>query len=462
MIVKEKTDMIVIGAGSAGRYAARAAATLGKMVTLVEKGPFGGLCILKGCMPSKALLKPAHVYHMMKHRLEPLGLGIDGTPRVDVPAIVRMKNAMIREMAEDARKVVEQTQGVTLRTGNFRFTGTNAGMLDGAPILFDKAVIATGSRIHLPAIAGLEADWMITSDDVLEMERLPSSTLVLGGGPVGLELGQYLSCLGSDVTLVDTNMNWHPHTDPEIAREYLGALASRGMTIHLGIRNERFGIREGKPVFQFQSGGKKHTVSFEKVLVATGRRPDTSMLDLQAAQVHTTKHGQVQVDQFLRTSNHNIFAAGDVTGILPVLNLATFHGEMAGRNAALPEPVPVREPVVPVAIFTDPEYARAGLTETQASMRRIPVITGRISFSDLGKAIVYRETEGGLKIIAHAKTREILGVEIFGAGASDLVHTLTAAMHFHATIDQYQEMLHIHPTFSEIFKYLVDDMTGSL
>lgn len=135
---------------------------------------------------------------------------------------------------------------------------------------------------------------------------------------------------------------------------------------------------------------------------------------------------------------------------------------MAGRNAVLPVPVTVREPVVPVAIFTDPEYARAGLTESMAQARRIPVKTGRISFSDLGKAIVYRETEGGLKIVVHAKSREILGVELFGPGASDLVHTVATAMHFHATIDQYQEILHIHPTFSEIFKYLADDMTEAI
>ncbi len=459
----KKVDLLVIGAGSAGRYAARSAASLGKSVLLVEKGPFGGLCILKGCMPSKALLRPAHVFHLMKHRLKDLGLSVDGSVKADIPAIVRMKNAMIREMAEDARKTIEATPGITLLTGSFSFTGPQAGLLGDTPVHFDKAVIATGSRVHVPAIPGLEEEWILTSDDVLEMEEIPSSTLVLGGGPVGLELGQYLSCLGSDVTLADTNQNWHPQTDPQLAREYLGTLASRGLNIHLGIRAEKFERGAGeKPFFSFHADGKNHKVPFDRVLLATGRRPDTSGLNLPAAQVQTTRHGHIQVDAFLRTSNHSIFAAGDVTGILPVLNLATFHGEMAGRNAVLPVPVTVREPVVPVAIFTDPEYARAGLTESMAQARRIPVKTGRISFSDLGKAIVYRETEGGLKIVVHAKSREILGVELFGPGASDLVHTVATAMHFHATIDQYQEILHIHPTFSEIFKYLADDMTEAI
>ena len=461
--MRKNVDLLVIGAGSAGRYAARSAASLGKSVLLVEKGPFGGLCILKGCMPSKALLRPAHVFHLMNHRLKDLGLSIDGTAKVDIPAMVRIKNAMIREMAEDARKTIEGTPGITLLTGHFSFTGPQAGLLGDTPVHFDKAVIATGSRVHVPAIPGLDEQWILTSDDVLEMETIPASTLVLGGGPVGLELGQYLSCLGSDVTLADTNQNWHPQTDPQLAREYLGTLASRGLKIHLGIRSERFEQGEGgTPCFSFHSDGRNHQIPFDRVLLATGRRPDTSSLNLPAAQVQTTRHGHIQVDAFLRTSNHSIFAAGDVTGILPVLNLATFHGEMAGRNAVLPVPVTVREPVVPVAIFTDPEYARAGLTESMAQARRIPVKTGRISFSDLGKAIVYRETEGALKIVIHAKSREILGVELFGPGASDLVHTVATAMHFHATIDQYQQILHIHPTFSEIFKYLADDMTESI
>lgn len=246
----KKVDLLVIGAGSAGRYAARSAASLGKSVLLVEKGPFGGLCILKGCMPSKALLRPAHVFHLMKHRLKDLGLSVDGSVKADIPAIVRMKNAMIREMAEDARKTIEATPGITLLTGNFSFTGPQAGLLGDTPVHFDKAVIATGSRVHVPAIPGLEEEWILTSDDVLEMEEIPSSTLVLGGGPVGLELGQYLSCLGSDVTLADTNQNWHPQTDPQLAREYLGTLASRGLNIHLGIRAEKFERGAGeKPFF---------------------------------------------------------------------------------------------------------------------------------------------------------------------------------------------------------------------
>ena len=460
--MEHTSEILVIGAGSAGRYAARTAASLGKTVTLVESGPFGGLCILKGCMPSKALLRPAHILYLINHGLQDLGLRLEGKVVPDIPLIIRQKNEMIQEMAFDALHMIEHTKGVTLSTGQFSFSGTNSGQIDGAPITFEKAVIATGSTLKIPSIPGLKRDWILTSDDVLGLEDIPKSTLVVGGGPVGLELGQYLSHLGSTVSLVDTNINWNPQVDHELSREYLRAIESQGMSIFLGVRHGHCETQGNTPVFVFQIGDKQHKIPFDKILVATGRRPNTESLNLPAAHVNTSKHGHIHVDNFLRTSNPHIYAAGDVTGILPVLNLATFHGEQAGRNVALSVPLSVREPLVPIAIFTEPEYARVGLTETQARERKIPVKTGRIFFSDLGKAIVNRQTEGGLKIVAHAKTRKILGVEIFGTGASDLIHTLTVAMHFHATLDQYQEILHIHPTFSEIFKYLIDDMTESL
>lgn len=460
--MQNHADILVLGAGSAGRYAARAAASLGKTVTLVEPGPFGGLCILKGCMPSKALLRSAHVLHFLSHRLTELGLVLDGDVRADLPAIVRMKNAMIAEMADDAMNVIRTADGIRLEKGPFTFSGPQSGHLGGMPVTFEKAVIATGSKIRIPAIEGLERDWILTSDDILELQSVPKLVLVLGAGPVGLELGQYLFHLGASVTIVDTNLNWHPHVDRELGRAYLDSLSGQGMPILLGARDERF--ESDGPIRRFVARfeGKTHAIAFEKVFVATGRRPETDTLNLHAAGVEVDRHGYVRVDASLRTTNPHIFAAGDVTGILPVLNLATYHGELAGRNAALTVPVPVPERPVPVAIFTDPEYARVGLTEIQANARQIPVMTGRIRFGDVGKAIVYRQTEGGLKIVANARTREILGAEMYGEGAADMIHTLAVALHFRATLDQYHEILHIHPTLSEVFKYLVDEMTESL
>ena len=455
-------QVLVIGAGSAGRYAAKQAARLGKSVLLVEQGPFGGLCILKGCMPSKALLRSAHIFSMIRHEIRDLGLGHDGGFSFDLPGIIRMKNRMIGEMAEDAKASVEGFPGLTLLSESASFLSADSARIGNEPIHFERAVIATGSVPKIPAIPGLSMDWVMTSDDILEMETLPESVLVLGAGPVGLELGQFLSMLGVAVIVVEISAHWNADLDHRIQDGYIGSLRKRGLSIQLGFRSEHFSEKEGRPVLQGTSEGEPLELTADKVLLATGRRPDIDGLNLGQAGVTLSHHQAIHVDEYLRTSNPRIFAAGDVTGHLPVLNLATYHGEIAGFNAASATPKKALDRPVPTAIFTEPEFARVGLSEGSARALHRPVLTGYLHFSDLGKAIVNRQTDGALKIVADRSTREILGAEMFGPGASDLIHLITVAMGLSATIDQYQRILHIHPTMAEIVKYVIEDMTDAL
>ncbi len=457
----KKVQVLVIGGGSAGRYAAREAARLGREVLLASTPPFGGLCILKGCMPSKALLRSAHELHAARTELAALGIGHAGTFTFDLPSIVRMKNRMIGEMAESARGSVDGIPGIRLVEEEVSFLTPETAKVGKEIVHFERAVIATGSLPKIPDIPGLSGKWTMTSDDVLELETLPESVIVLGAGPVGLELGQYLSMMGVKVTVVEISSRWNPDVDIRIEEGYLSALAKRGMTVHLGFRSEHFDGAANRPVLHGKIGDNPLRLEADRVLCATGRRPDLDILNPLAADVHLSHHRAIRVDPWLRTSNPRIFAAGDVTGALPVLNLATYHGEVAGFNAASAVPRKIEDRPVPTAIFSDPEFARVGLTELQAHALHLPTITGYLPFSDLGKAIVNRQTDGALKIVAHDKTREILGAEMYGAGASDLIHLITVALEFSATIDQYQRILHIHPTMAEIVKYVVEEMTGS-
>ena len=457
----KKVQVLVIGGGSAGRYAAREAARLGREVLLASTPPFGGLCILKGCMPSKALLRSAHELHAARTELAALGIGHAGTFTFDLPSIVRMKNRMIGEMAESARGSVDGIPGIRLVEEEVSFLTPETAKVGKEIVHFERAVIATGSLPKIPDIPGLSGKWTMTSDDVLELETLPESVIVLGAGPVGLELGQYLSMMGVKVTVVEISSRWNPDVDIRIEEGYLSALAKRGMTVHLGFRSEHFDGAANRPVLHGKIGDNPLRLEADRVLCATGRRPDLDILNPLAADVHLSHHRAIRVDPWLRTSNPRIFAAGDVTGALPVLNLATYHGEVAGFNAASAVPRKIEDRPVPTAIFSDPEFARVGLTELQAHALHLPTITGYLPFSDLGKAIVNRQTDGALKIVAHDKTREILGAEMYGAGASDLIHLITVALEFSATIDRYQRILHIHPTMAEIVKYVVEEMTGS-
>lgn len=455
-------QVLVIGAGSAGRYAARSAARIGKSVLLVEPGPFGGLCILKGCMPSKALLRSAHVYAMVRDEMEDLGLRSPGGVSFDLPSIIRMKNRMIGEMAEDARSSVSGKEGIDMVEEAATFLSHDSVRIGGGTVHFDRAVIATGSVPRIPDIPGLDRKQVWTSDDVLELEDLPGSVIVLGAGPVGLELGQFLSMLGVRVTIVEIASHWSHEIDPRLQDGYLQALRKRGLDILLGLRSERFEERDRGLLLHGMMEQIPREVSADRVLVAIGRRPNIEGLNLSQAGITLSHHQTIHVDDFLRTSNPKVFAAGDVTGHLPVLNLATYHGEIAGFNAASDTPVRIQDRPVPTAIFTEPEFARVGLSETQARARHLPVMTGYLPFSDLGKAIVNRQTDGALKIVANRATREILGAEMFGSGAADLIHLITVAMGLSATIDQYQRVLHIHPTMAEIVKYVIDDMADAL
>jgi len=457
----KKVPIIVIGGGSAGRYAAREAARLGKEVLLASAPPFGGLCILKGCMPSKALLRSAHVLHSMHTELGGLGLAHAGTISFDLPSIVRMKNRMIAEMADSARDSVEEVAGLTLVEEPATFLSPETVRVGRETVHFDRAVIATGSVPKIPDIPGLSRDWLLTSDDILELETLPESLIVLGAGPVGLELGQYLSMLGVRVSVVEISSRWNPEVDPRIAEGYLASLRDKGLDIHLGFRSERFDPSGSRAVLHGTVSGEALRLEADRVLAATGRRPDLDALNVGVAGVKLSHHQAIQVDPWLRTSNPRIFAAGDVTGALPVLNLATYHGEVAGFNAASSIPRKVEDRPVPTAIFTEPEFARVGLSESQARQFNLPVLSGYLPFSELGKAIVNRQTDGALKIVANATTREILGAEMYGPGASDLIHLITVALGLSATIDQYQRILHIHPTMAEIVKYVVEEMTGT-
>lgn len=463
-VVVNKRRILVVGAGSAGRYAARQAGRLGAEVVLASPPPFGGLCILSGCMPSKALLRPAHVYHFIKTGLSDLGLSLDTSSlRADIPAMVSMKDSMIQEMADSAHQSIIHDSTIRFVPEPVRFLSKDSAQIGQELLLFDRAVIATGSTPRIPAIPGISPDWRWTSDDVLVCRELPKSVIVMGAGPIGLELGQYLAMLGVAVEVVEILHPWNRSIDKRIGEGYIEAVRKSGLPIHLGLAVQKFDTLNGRAILHATTReGEARRFEADRVLFATGRRAAVEGLDLEAAQVKMTPSGAISVDPYLRTSNPHIFAAGDVTGHLPVLNLATYHGEMAGKNAVLEHPLLVEERPVPISIFTEPEFARVGITEWDARTRAIPVMTGYLPFSDLGRAIVNRQTEGALKIVAHSTTREILGAEMFGAGAADLIHLMGVAIALGATVDSYQRILHIHPTMAEIVRYVIDEMTGAL
>jgi len=449
-------DVMVIGAGSAGRYGAKVAARAGARVGLVESGPFGGLCILNGCMPTKAYLRSSDLVGMIKKGPE-VGVYTEGRIQLRFDQIKKRKDRLIAEMAEDAQLGTTGYSKIALLSGAARFLSDNTLQVGETIYACENYLIATGSRVGVPPLPGLEETGFLTSDDALALEELPASMIVIGGGAEALEFGQFFQRMGVNISMVQRSPLLLSQEDADVGRAYGDLLRKDGIALWTGTQIEKIEKAGSLKRVRFIHEGKAQTLEGEEILLVTGRTGNITGLGLEAAGVQCDTTG-IKVNAFLQTTNPKIYAAGDVTGLNLVVNVATYQGKLAGENLVKGPVQQADYRVIPIAIFTDPQFARVGLTERGAKEKGIPVRVGTFPFDDLGKAIVTDQTEGFIKILANPENGEILGVHIFGAEASDLIHQGAIAMHFRCTLEEYANIAHIHPTFGEIMLYLVEEM----
>jgi pyruvate/2-oxoglutarate dehydrogenase complex dihydrolipoamide dehydrogenase (E3) component len=461
-------DFVVIGGGSAGYAAARTAADLGLKTAVVDGGrEVGGLCILRGCMPSKTLIESANRFLTLKHASE-FGLSAEGIA-AHPKAIVERKRRIIGEFAEYRREQLESGKFDFIR-GFARFTDPytlEVALREGAgtKLQFSSALIATGSEIQVPSVPGLADCGFLTSDDILDMEELPPSMIVLGAGPVALELAHYLSALGVKVTIIQRGVQLLTGMDRDVADALADAMLRHGITIYrdtqiLGLSCEPDGTRTAR--FRWQ--GKEVSVQASAILNALGRKPSLERVGLDVAGVDRVG---LRVDTKLtqQTSREHIFAAGDCSGPLEVVHVAIQQGEVAARNAARIlggqpsselEAMDYRLPIF--AVFTEPQVAATGLTEEEALAAGFPVVAATYPFNDHGKSIVMGELDGFVKLIANRETGELLGGSVVGPHASDLIHEVTMALAMRATAAQFAAVPHYHPTLSEIWTYPAEEL----
>ncbi|HLJ83026.1 MAG TPA: dihydrolipoyl dehydrogenase [Candidatus Eremiobacteraceae bacterium] len=455
---RREYDLCVVGAGSAGYAAATTARSLGRSVVIAEsRAPLGGLCILRGCMPSKTLLSSAEVAHMVDRASE-FGI-VAGPARVDFPALMARKRRIIDEFA-DYR--VDGIETFALVRGDVKFTGPKTLSVDGEEIGAAKFIVATGSVTHVPSIPGLEAAGYVTSDEVLELDRLPESVIVLGGGAVACELAQYLRRLGCQVTMLQRSRTLLSREDGDIGATLRNALESEGMNIATGTLLESVEItRSGKKVW-YEVDGRRESAEGGEIFVALGRRANTGGLGLEAAQVEY-ESGGIKVDAHLQTSNPIIYAAGDVIfDSTQLVHVAVNEGQTAARNALSDEGLTIDYDLYGArAVFTDPQVAVAGLSEAECTRRGADFVSASFPFDDLGKAIAIGATKGFIKMLA-APDGTILGVGIIGAEASDLIHEAIALLHFKANVRDVMQMPHLHPTLAEIFTYPAETLCERL
>jgi len=463
-------DFVVIGGGSAGYAAARTAHSAGLKVAVVDGAEeLGGLCILRGCMPSKTLIESANRQLTIRHAEK---FGLKATSQgVDIRAIRDRKRTLIADFAGYRQGQLEDGRFVLYR-GLARFIGTHTLEVvprDGAAsfqITARSFCIATGSEAFAPEVPGLAETGFWTSDDVLDAETLPKKIAVLGGGAIALEMAHYLEAMGCAVTMIQRNTQFLTGLDRECSDVILKAYRGRGMTVHLGTHLERIGkADEGKEIV-FTADGHKHTIHVDEVLLAMGRRPGTHGLGLDAAGVSLHK-GKVVVNDRMQTSQPHVFAAGDVCSPLDVVHIAIQQAEIAARNAAalthgraVEESIDYRLELF--GVFSQPQVACVGASEEKLKKDGVSYLAASYPFDDHGKSMVMGETAGFVKMLADAKTGEILGACVVGPEATELIHEVVVAMNFRATVKQFMVIPHYHPTLSEIWTYPAEEIADEL
>jgi dihydrolipoamide dehydrogenase len=449
--VDNDLDLLVIGAGPGGYVAAIRAAQLGLRTAVVERDAVGGVCLNRGCIPTKAMLRSADLFAAMQHSGD-YGILADNV-RLDYESVVRRREKVVKQLTSGVSSLL-QANSVPVVNGSARLDGRSVVITaaDGQTqtLAARNVMLATGSVPAKPPIPGADGARVIDSDGALLLDEVPASVLVIGGGAVGSEWANIFHSFGASVTLVEMLPTLLPLEDEDMGKMLARSFSRRGITVHTsakllalldGDNGEKIGVIE-------QKDGQQTRVSAEYVMIGIGRRPSTAGLGLEAAGIATDRRGFVEVDDRLRTNVPSILAIGDLTGKQLLAHLASHQGVVAVENLAGHDRA-MDYRVVPSCTFTHPEVATVGLSEAVAREAGYDVRVGTFPFQASGRAMTYGETEGMVKVVSESKYGELLGVHIIGANASDLIHEAALGIRLEATLDDLIDTIHAHPTLAE-------------
>lgn len=453
MVVGEFTqeaDLVVIGAGPGGYAAAFRAAELGVSTVVVDaSGEFGGVCLHRGCIPSKTLLHVAETLHVREHARQ---LGITfGEPAVDLHVMRQWINQTRATLAKGLAATAKRLD-VEMIQGRASFADSRSlNVVDGAVprIRFRRAIIATGTRPMSHSALPFDGELIFDPSDAMEFDTIPERLLIVGGGYMAIELASVFAALGSEVTLAHAGDRWLPEVDADLARPLVRVMSKRLSAMTLNVQVAEATPRDTTVEVRFTGQEAPASTTFDRVIVATGREADVSALHLDRTQVQQNDTGFIRVDEQLRTTDPRIFAVGDVAGGALLADIALAQGRLvgeviAGWNATLD----VR--AVPAVIFSDPQIAWCGLTEGEAKARGIVHEIVKVPWGASGRAVSMGRTDGVTKIIYDPDAKLILGVGIAGKNAAELISEGALAIEMGAVLDDLAETIHPHPTVSEL------------
>ncbi len=444
-------DLLIIGGGPGGYVAAIRGAQLGKKVTLIEQDKVGGTCLNRGCIPTKALYKNAEVVNTLSH-IDDFGVNISDFS-ISMDKVQNRKNDIVEKLRSGIDQLlkgngVEVIKGHAMLKGN---KNVEVKCADGTvtTLSSDKIIIAAGSYSTKLPVPGVDLEGVMTSDEVLELDYIPKTMVVVGGGVVGVEFAGIFASLGTEVTIIEFLPRLMYRLDEEMSKRLTMYLKKKGIKVVTGVAVKE--IQTNENGLKIIAGNDKGTSEYncENILLSAGRSPFTNNLNLEAENIEYDRKG-IKVDEKYQTSAEGIYAIGDVIGGQMLAHVASEEGrvcveKMYGHNSE------VNYDCIPSCIFSFPEVGAVGMTEEEAKEKNIDYIVGKSMFGANGKALTIGEGDGIIKVMAHSETHKILGVHIIGPHASDLIHEGVLAIQNDLTVEKIMESMHAHPTLSEAF-----------
>jgi pyruvate/2-oxoglutarate dehydrogenase complex dihydrolipoamide dehydrogenase (E3) component len=454
-------DVVIVGGGSAGYAAARVAGAAGLRVAVVEGGEkVGGLCILRGCMPTKALLYASDVLHLAR-KASVWGLRVPKTG-FDIEKVMARKDVMIGGFADYRHE--------QLNRGKFKFIRALARFTDphtlelstGKSITSKSFVITTGSKIAPSPLPHLNEVGYLTSDEALALKKLPASMIVLGGGAIAVEFAQFFHRFDVEVTIIQRSEHLLRDFDVDAGIELARAFEDEGLKVISDTRLVSARRERKQKVIEFERGRKKVEARAEEIFFGLGRIPNTASLDLAKAGVEA-EFGRILTNTRMQSSAPHIFAAGDCAGPHEIVHVAIQQGEIAAHNIIHPrQPRRADYRLLMSVVFTDPQIAFVGITEKEAKAQSIPYVVASYPFNDHGKSMLMDVKFGFVKLLANPETGEIIGGSCVGPSAGDLIHIIVAGMRKRMTVQELASMPHYHPTLAEIWSYPAEELADRL
>ena len=456
-MAREGYDLLIVGSGSAAFAAGITARDLGATVALCESGTIGGTCVNVGCVPSKAMLAAADLYHRAGHSPFPGVATSSGS--LDLATLVGAKDDLVTQMRAEKYEQLAEEYGFAVLRGRGRFTGETSFECDGREVEAGQFLVASGASASIPPIPGLEGVGYLTSTTALELKDVPASIVVIGANAIGLEMGQLFLHLGSRVTFLEALPRIAPFEEPEISGVLTKVLRDEGAEVFASVTVTGVERAGDLRTVVFERDGREERLEAEQVLVATGRRPNTADLDLAAAGVELTERGAVKVDGFMGTTNSRVWAAGDVTASPQFVYVAAAQGSIAADNAIGKVGRSFDATALPRVTFTTPQIASVGMTTEEAAAAGHVVDSRTLELGAVPRAIVNRDTRGLIKLVAEEGSGLVLGIHVMAEGAGEVILAGIYAVKQRMTVTNLAETWAPYLTMSEGLKLVAQTFT---